>query len=220
MPSERRQSLIPRVVNSNQQGLHPRLDEMIQRHQLHTWRQPIRQHNQAIFESYLSELESGKFIVDAGCGTGQSSVWLAQRYPDKLVLGIDRSEHRLNRKKQQLPSNVRFIRADMEDWWRLLQSAGLQAYKQTIFYPNPYPKASHVQRRWHAHPVFPALVACGGEILFRSNWEIYIREAQRALALHSCRNIVVSAPTDVPVTAFEKKYLENGQALFQLGASL
>jgi tRNA (guanine-N7-)-methyltransferase len=218
MSSDRRSSLAPRVVTSNQQGLHPRLEEVVARHIQHPWQQPIREHNQRTFDCYFPELVSGEFIIDAGCGTGQSSLWLADRYPDKLVLGIDRSDHRLTRKKQSLPSNLRFIRADLEDWWRLTQAASLQAFKQTIFYPNPYPKASQLQRRWHAHPVFSALLACGADIEIRSNWETYIREASVSLALHRGDEdrTAVTTPSDVPITAFETKYLESGQALYQL----
>lgn len=218
MPEDRRNSSTPRIVISNQPELHPRLEEVVARHQAHTWRQPIREHNQSIFDQYRTELRSQEFIIDAGCGTGQSSLWLAAKYPDKLVLGIDRSDDRLSRKKQNLPSNLRFIRADLEDWWRLTQAAGLQAYKQTILYPNPYPKAAQLQRRWHAHPVLPALIACGSDIEIRSNWETYIREAQRAFAMHlpSHMQAKMSVPSEVPVTAFERKYIAAGQPVYQL----
>lgn len=220
MKIDRRSDRTPRTVTTNQEGIHPRLEEVVLRHQQNVWKQPIREHNREEFERYLPELSTANFIIDAGCGTGQSSLWLAKRHPDKLVLGIDRSDDRLSRQKQTYPSNVRFVRADLEDWWRLTQAAGLVAFKQTIFYPNPYPKAAQLQRRWYAHPVLPALIACGRDIEIRSNWELYIREAKVALGMHvEAGDLSVGAPTAAPITAFEKKYQEAGQPLFQLNAA-
>ena len=216
MRSGARQPSAPREILGGQLAEHPRLDEVVLRHRSNRWLQPVRGHNQQAFETIRPELLSRQFVIDAGCGTGQSTLWLARRHPDKLILGIDRSEHRLSRKKLDVPSNVRFIRADLEDWWRLTSEANLKAYKQTIFYPNPYPKASQLQRRWHAHPVFPALVSCGGELEVRTNWEIYIREGGRALRSYTLADSVIRTPSEMPVTAFEKKYLESGQHLFQL----
>lgn len=34
----------------------------------------------------------------------------------------------------------------------------------------------HTKRRWHGHPVFPILVALGGQIEVRASWEGYLKE--------------------------------------------
>ena len=40
---------------------------------------------------------AGKVVVEAGCGTGESTVHLAHAYTDHLVLGVDKSAHRLDK---------------------------------------------------------------------------------------------------------------------------
>lgn len=36
------------------------------------------------------------------------------------------------------------------------------------------PKIGHLSRRWHGHPVFPAMLELGGVLECRSNWKIYV----------------------------------------------
>ncbi|CAM9466575.1 unnamed protein product [Choristocarpus tenellus] len=50
--------------------------------------------SQGPFEPHRSRLP---VILDSGCGTGRSSLWLAKKYPDVPVLGVDRSVVRLSR---------------------------------------------------------------------------------------------------------------------------
>lgn len=56
-------------------------------------------------------LERPKKILDVGCGPGNSSQVLAQRYPDADVLGIDSSPAMIEAAKAQHP-NIRFMQCD------------------------------------------------------------------------------------------------------------
>ncbi len=88
-----------------------------------------------------------------------------------------------------------------------------------MLYPNPWPKIGQLGRRWHGHPVFPAVVALGGYFECRSNWRIYIEEC--AAALHQLTGIDVAAETyaaAAPITPFERKYLASGHRLWRCRA--
>ncbi|MCZ2102989.1 MAG: trans-aconitate 2-methyltransferase [Comamonadaceae bacterium] len=60
-------------------------------------------------------LREARRAVDLGCGTGNSTALLAQRYPGARVTGIDSSQAMLARAREQLPS-VDFALADMATW--------------------------------------------------------------------------------------------------------
>ena len=144
---------------------------------------------------------------------------IALENPDALVLGIDRSSVRLAKETNlKLPKNVILVQAECADFWKLAVDAGWQLQKHTILYPNPYPKSKHLKRRWHGHPAFPDLLALGGELELRSNWKVYLDEFCEAIKYsgskrHVCRGVEIIKITK-PLTLFEKKYQENGQALY------
>src|SRR5690606_33250378 len=109
---------------------------------------------------------------------------LATQYPDHFVIGIDQSEDRIGRNTHwptATPTNLAWVRADLVDYWRLLLDNRIFPARQYLLYPNQWPKIGHLARRWHGHPVFPTIVALGGSIECRSNWQTYIEEFAAAL---------------------------------------
>ena len=143
---------------------------------------------------------------------------IAAENPDALVVGIDRSAARLTKSTNAgLPSNIILVQAECSDFWALAKEAGWTLQKHFILYPNPYPKSKHLKRRWHGHPVFPILLALGGELELRSNWQVYIDEfctATNFVKEGLCQG-VESFQADSPLTLFEKKYQESGQELYR-----
>ncbi|CAM9366199.1 unnamed protein product [Discosporangium mesarthrocarpum] len=177
---------------------------------------PIAAHTQQAFreaaifvrEFYGVSRNSGKLhreplpvILDSGCGTGRSSLWLAEKFPDIPVLGIDKSAIRLSkstamacheasarkgyqgcevgnrRRKGHGPHNLLLVRANLVDFWLLATwHREWEVRKHYILYPNPYPKSAQLKLRWHGHPVFPTLLRLGGQIIVRSNWKTYLQE--------------------------------------------
>lgn len=58
-----------------------------------------------------------KKIVDLGCGPGNMTKLLAQRWPEALVLGLDSSEQMIaTARAQKNPPNLRFELADARSW--------------------------------------------------------------------------------------------------------
>lgn len=210
-----------RLPTSSQVGIHARLDEIVRRHQSTPWLQPVREHNQRAFDRIRTRVaEDAELILDSGCGTGHSTVRLAEEFPQATVVGIDKSEARLTR-APVLPDNAVLVRADLADFWRLASAAGWRPGRHFLLYPNPWPKAVHLQRRWHGHPVFPDLVALGGRLELRTNFGLYAEEFQRALrVVGACQVNMVSFTPDKALSPFEVKYLESGHTLYRLTANL
>lgn len=215
-----------RIPQSAQHGVHEALAERVRKHLVEPFRKPFAPYNRAALDASLAGWDGrAPLILDAGCGVGHSTIQLARQYPDHWVIGVDQSQDRLARRKPYpdalLPKNMVFVRADLVDYWRLLDEAGLRLARHYLLYPNPWPKIGHLGRRWHAHPVFPWIVRLGGVLECRSNWQVYIEEFACALELATSR----AAPwerfeADSPLTPFERKYRDSGQALYRLGIEL
>jgi tRNA G46 methylase TrmB len=223
----------------------------LDRHFSQPFRQPIKPCNAQAFQEALACWRQWRLtqnlptdhatdatpslILDAGCGTGVSSIVLAMRHPRCFVLGVDRSANRLGREKRlparpddptgsriaAIPANVALIRADLVDFWRLLATEKIRLAQHFLFYPNPWPKPAHLQRRWHAHPVFPTLLTLGGALECRSNWRPYIDELALALAFagHTAKTETFT-PALPCLTPFERKYHASGHNLWILRTSI
>ncbi|WP_299260406.1 methyltransferase domain-containing protein [uncultured Kushneria sp.] len=217
-------------VHSSQADLHPDLSHHVQRALDNDWQRPIAEHTRTAFEKAqrFYQAHGGPLILDAGCGTGRSTRQLARYYPHACVLGIDRSADRLSRDYSRelgaFPDNALLVRADLVDFWRLAHLAGWQPVRHCIFYPNPYPKASQLKRRWHAHPVFPVVLALGGVLELRSNWQIYVEEFACAVTLITGQKPGVEKLSLTPesdfISAFEHKYFDSGHSLWRLQCAL
>lgn len=212
-----------RIPTSAQTGIHAHLATLLDRHLGAPFRKPYTDYNRAAFEASLERRErvaaGAPLILDSCCGVGESSIMLANAFPDHYVIGVDQSESRLMRGKPggaALPPNLDLVRADLVDYWRLLNDAGIHLDRHYLLYPNPWPKIGHLSRRWHGHPVFPALLKLGGVLECRSNWQIYIEEfcfsIQRLTSLPAACELFVP---DREITPFERKYSRSGHGLFR-----
>lgn len=211
-----------RVPTSAQTGIHTHLATLLDRHLGAPFRKPYADYNRAAFVASMARRQrvasDAPLILDSCCGVGESSIALARAFPDHYVIGVDQSELRLSRNPAgaDLPANLDLVRADLVDYWRLLLDAGIRLERHYLLYPNPWPKIGHLARRWHGHPVFPALLELGGVLECRSNWPIYVDEFCFALQRSSGRSASAEAyRPEVALTPFERKYLGSGHALFR-----
>ena len=216
-----------RFISSAQSGPHEDLPELLRRHLAHPFRKPILDYNREAFGAALAARAAwnpqAPLILDAGCGVGWSTLRIAEQYPDHFAIGVDQSFDRISRGKPlTLPANAVFARADLVDFWRLLQTEGVHLARHYLLYPNPWPKIGHLARRWHGHAVFPTVLALGGVLECRSNWRIYIEELAQAITLATGRLVQCEPwqPTGQPMTPFEKKYLASGHDLHRIVVDL
>jgi len=214
-------------VSSSQQDIHPRLEEMVRRHQASPWQAELHSPTVDVFTllaGYIDRIRPEEIILDSGCGTGQSTRLIAAAFPRSMVIGVDRSAHRLARllgkswpKEPWVyrEDNAVWVRAELASFWRLTLGAGWPVQRHFLLYPNPWPKPGQFQRRWHGHPVFPTLVSLGGRLELRTNWEIYAREFQMAVRLVTNLEALIEPLEPSPITTpFEQKYLLSGHGLF------
>ncbi len=215
-----------RVPTSAQTGIHEQLATLLDRHAAAPFRKPYADYNRAAFAASFERRDkiapNAPLILDSCCGVGESSIALARAFPDHYVIGVDQSESRLSRKSagkadsDELPPNLDLVRADLVDYWRLMLDARIRLARHYLLYPNPWPKIGHVSRRWHGHPVFPAMLELGGVLECRSNWQIYVHEFCFSVARLTGKDIVCEpyAP-EIVLTPFERKYLNSGHALYR-----
>jgi len=248
-------------VTSNQETLHKDLEEVVRKYARTTFLRPIADHTREAFaqvEEFIRKFYEARkadpatgcgetsaigrsapetapvaVILDSGCGTGESTIHIARRFPGIPVIGIDKSCARLNKAGnpsqtagEDVPANAFWIRAELLDFWRLALDY-VKAGKWTIpyhavYYPNPWPKQSEATRRFHMHPIFPTLLALGETIELRTNWEIYAREFAEAARIvfdeRAEAGMTIKCESfdpEKPETAFERKYKEARQKLWR-----
>jgi len=211
-----------------------------------TWFDRAHQPSSGSFVGVTEGTAPRAVILDSGCGTGESTIHIARRFPGIPVIGIDKSCARLDKAGNpsqtagdDVPQNAFWIRAELLDFWRLalehVQAGEWTIPYHAVYYPNPWPKQSEATRRFHMHPIFPTLLALGKTIELRTNWEIYAREfaeAARIVLSVNAENTdndgtVITAPANAhitceafdpasPETAFERKYKEARQTLWRV----
>ena len=204
-------------VYSNQTGIHEDLAPTIKKHLLSTWQEPIPEHTRIAADKIvnLARKHSGPLILDSFCGTGMSTTKLAERFPDALVIGIDKSQDRLAKHVSAEIANYHLIRANCEHTWALLAQAEIRCSQHYLLYPNPWPKKSHLKRRIHGHPAFPLLRALGGNVVLRSNWLTYVEEFRAGMHLLGYHSRITEVRATEPLTLFERKYGSNNENLWQ-----
>jgi len=215
-----------KAIVTNQPGIHEKLVEIVNKHVTHPSQKPIQAHTQQAFDEINAIVQdfSGEIILDSCCGVGQSTRLLAKQNPSALVIGVDKSAHRINRNVDEVEQddgkgkveNYHLVRADLNDFYRLVVAANWAVAKHYILYPNPWPKAKHVQRRWHGSAVFPQIIAVGEEIILRSNWLLYLEEFQLAADVLSFKGDISTVNVTQPLTPFEAKFHASGQQCWQL----
>ena len=60
--------------------------------------------------------ESPKSVVDLGCGPGQLTASLADRWPDAAIIGVDSSPEMIERAAEYRSERVSFKLEDLRDW--------------------------------------------------------------------------------------------------------
>jgi|TARA_B110000091_G_scaffold85592_1_gene94001 tRNA G46 methylase TrmB len=222
-----------KVIVTNQVGIHEKLGDIVEKHFCHPFQKPYQKHTQTAFDdintivqTFLINDPQGKVILDSCCGVGQSTRLLAQQNPAALVVGVDKSANRIERKVEGFDvstddktNNYHLIRADLNDFYRLVKAANWPVTKHYILYPNPWPKSKHLQRRWQGSAVFPTLITIGEQLILRSNWRLYLEEFQFAADIAGLQGKISEVGNSQPLTPFEAKYQASGQVCWELQVS-
>ncbi len=202
-------------VVTNQEGPHPKLITTVKKHLASHWRKPKAASNAALkpIEIYLNQYFKG-IVLDSFCGTGESTKYLSTIYPEHLVIGIEKSSHRLSKHVKADQKNYVLLHAKCEAVWSELAAQSISVDFHYIFYPNPWPKAKHLMRRVHGHPTFYTLTQLGGQVELRSNWACYVEEFGIAMTIAGAHGFINCAQEIQPLTPFERKFANSGHVLY------
>lgn len=187
----------------------------------------------AVIDRICAAQDAGvRVVLDAGCGTGESTVGLARRYeetrdPDARtwVLGVDKSYARLGRGSIAPESGGQvshsLVRADLAQLWVCMSRRKVVVDMCYLLYPNPWPKAKHMVRRWYGHPCFASILATCRSFEMRTNWEIYGLEFAHAVGLFDvwCVEHAQIDPATLSASAkspFERKYAQSGHRMWRV----
>jgi len=205
-------------VTSNQPTIHPDLEKLVRKYQQSRYLRQINKNRELDnLILFLNKVyKQLPIVLDSGCGTGDSSITLARMFPDKFIVGLDKSIHRLSKIKQVLPSNLLITQQKCEDIWSSLADNNIKC-DTFLLYQNPWPKKKHIKRRWHAHPAFPSLLHISNSITMRTNWRIYALEFSVALVTHNIHHrLTPLPPTPHYLSPFERKYTQSGHTIYEV----
>ena len=213
-------------VESRQTSPHANLEQLVRKHEATSYLRPVPDFSRRVADEIVSFIEQSpkhRIILDSCCGTGESTAHLAEQFPDAIVIGLDKSTHRTTKHIASKASNYNIWRADVEDVWRLLgnyvQQNNRTLHQHYLLYPNPYPKPHHILRRWHGHPLFPAMMRLAPQTELRTNWRIYAEEFAHAAIILGYEAVCTEFIPAAPITAFERKYAASEHRLYKVCAS-
>lgn len=164
-------------------------------------------------------------MAEVGAGVGEWACHGAAQHPHIHYLAIEKTQVRsdalLARAERARLSNLTAVRADGVLFLDVMcPPASLDAIY--FFYPNPWPKKMHAQRRLLIGPsmwVFDRCLKSSGQLYLATNIENYAQEA--AASLHQAWGYTITRQGSItsltpPRTAFEKKYWERKEPLFEV----
>ena len=160
--------------------------------------------------------------IDLGCGDGSFLCEMAQHFPKRNFLGIERLTKRVEkvRCKAEKIENVRVLRADTLFAVRyLLPESSVETFY--LLFPDPWPKRRHQFRRIFTRDFLDAIAAAlekHGVLRIATDQFDYFYQIERLGRAHLHFQVVPPSPDDavLPVTKFEKKFRDEGAPIYRL----
>ncbi|HMF45657.1 MAG TPA: tRNA (guanosine(46)-N7)-methyltransferase TrmB [Candidatus Udaeobacter sp.] len=160
--------------------------------------------------------------VDLGCGDGSFLCEMAQQFPKRNFLGVERLTKRVEkvRRKAEKIENVRVLRADTLFAVReLLPESSVEAFY--LLFPDPWPKRRHQFRRIFTEDFLNA-IAVGlqqhGVLRAATDHLDYFHQIERLSRAHLQFELMANSADDCvfPVTKFERKFRDQGAPIYRL----
>lgn len=169
---------------------------------------------------------NGDFDVEIGCGVGLHPIRWSLANPSRTLLAFERTTEKFQKFQRRLDRhpqvrNVIAVHGCGVAWLSHL-SPGATAGKIYLLYPNPCPKESQSNQRWHRAPAMALLreiLRPGGCLELATNEEWYFQEAREWLTGHwnfRLESAHAVEPGATPRTHFERKYLARGERCWNL----
>ena len=160
--------------------------------------------------------------VDLGCGDGSFICAMAQQFPKRNFLGIERLTKRVEkvRHKADKIENVRVLRADTLFAVRyLLPESSVETFY--LLFPDPWPKRRHQFRRIFTLDFLDAIAVAlerHGVLRVMTDQPDYFHQIERLSRAHVQFQTMTQSPEDFvfPVTKFERKFRDRGVPIYRL----
>jgi tRNA (guanine-N7-)-methyltransferase len=160
--------------------------------------------------------------VDLGCGDGSLLCEMADQFPEKNFLGIERLTKRVEkvRRKALKIENVRVLGTKTLFAVRyLLPENSVETFY--LLFPDPWPKRRHQQRRIFTCEFLDAIAAAleqNGALRVATDQLDYLHQMEQLSRGHSQFEIVPSSRNDLvlPVTKFERTFRQKGVPIYRL----
>ena len=183
-------------------------------------------------ENYFEEAQADAIFADGasleldlGCGDGGFLMAMAEHFPERKFLGVERLLGRVRKvcrkSKRRDLTNVRVLRLDSAYAVRWLLPKGAFSRIHLLF-PDPWPKKKHQRRRLVTKEFGRAiwqLLALGGEFLFKTDHTEYFEEASERLLTLKDIFEPVDWPDEAffyPETDFERLWKKEGKSIGRL----
>ena len=171
----------------------------------------------AAFEGSSKEL-----IAEVGFGSGESLLYMADRYKEINFVGIEVYRSGigsvLNQIEQNKLTNLKTIESDVFDF--LETNVTDETFDAMIFlYPDPWPKRKHFKRRLLSEDFLNLLydkITIGGLVFYKTDWEDYYNQVKKLIISDSkwLREDLANLPgylKSLPKTKYERKALIEGR---------
>lgn len=172
--------------------------------------------------------------LEIGCGKGMHAIRYAIQNPDRHLIAIERTKEKFDgfinrvethKSRGLLGNNLIPVFGDAIPILAH-QISGKEIF-QNIFllYPNPYPKNSQKNKRFHLSPSTTLIIEklkVGGELILATNLKWYAEEAidlycsEWKMQIHTNYVIEHGDSGFQPRTHFEKKYLAAGEVCYNV----
>ena len=182
-------------------------------------------------ETYVAPLDllaifgrAAPLHVDLGCGDGLFLCELAQRYPDRNFLGVERLVGRVAKacRKADALDNVRVLNVENSYAVRyLLPETSVETFY--LLFPDPWPKRRHQRRRIVKVDFLDSIHrALANDGFFRiATDQLDYFEQIRALAENHSGFAIVDVndasltQIDLPITKFERRFCEMNAPIYR-----
>lgn len=166
--------------------------------------------------------------VEVGCGVGLHPIQYSENNPKRFLVAIEHTKEKYDKffrrfLSHQSPGNLLPLHENGISWiTHALKDSSVDRF--FFLYPNPNPKSSQRNKRFHAMPFMEQVINClkkDGTITFATNEEFYALECQEFMKdvwkLVEVEFKVITPSDNLKGrTHFEIKYLENGQSIYNL----
>ena len=180
-------------------------------------------------ENYFAPIDLTKVFarpasleIDLGCGDGFFLVGMAQKFPERNYLGIERLFGRVRnacgRASRTHVGNVRLLRVEISYAVKYLLPANSTSGAHLLF-PDPWPKKRHERRRIVTTDFIAAvhrLLTPDGFFHIATDQPDYFAAIRELAAKSTFKEESVERRDDFPLTTFEKRFAATATPIYRL----